>query len=236
MSLPTSSEETKRSKRENLEQKQILVPELCAIHPFPASLWRQVVCLPCVLYRLNCLLVADSLRMLVASEMRFGLISLGKDHQWPALNFGWTLSDVIQSGITVKKAEQPSTPVLDKPAADHESFIQGRENSNRETSKSPPILIDGEEKLSDLSCKLMNKLNEEESKLRQKSNLEIGTWSNDMAQFEKKNQGKKNWEEEEDELLEEMFDLNMALPDNLTFLDDSKLPQENTGKEFFILS
>jgi len=53
MSLPTSSDETKKSKRENLEQKQILVPELCAIHPFPASLWRQAVCLPCILYRLN---------------------------------------------------------------------------------------------------------------------------------------------------------------------------------------
>jgi endoribonuclease Dicer len=51
MSLPTSSDETKKSKRENLEQKQILVPELCAIHPFPASLWRQAVCLPCILYR-----------------------------------------------------------------------------------------------------------------------------------------------------------------------------------------
>ena len=36
IALPTSSEETKRNKRENLEQKQILVPELCAIHPFPA--------------------------------------------------------------------------------------------------------------------------------------------------------------------------------------------------------
>ena len=38
IALPTSSEETKRNKRENLEQKQILVPELCAVHPFPASL------------------------------------------------------------------------------------------------------------------------------------------------------------------------------------------------------
>ena len=43
------------------------------------------------------------------------------------------------------------------------------------------LVLDGKEQLSDMSCKLMNKLNEEESKLRQKSNLEIGTWSNEMA-------------------------------------------------------
>ena len=41
---------------------QILVPELCAIHPFRASLWRQAVALPCVFYRVNGLLVADGLR------------------------------------------------------------------------------------------------------------------------------------------------------------------------------
>ena len=62
VALPTSSEETKRNKRENLDQKQILVPELCTIHPYPASLWRQTVSLPCVLYRINGLLIADQLR------------------------------------------------------------------------------------------------------------------------------------------------------------------------------
>ncbi|KAF0301376.1 Endoribonuclease Dcr-1 [Amphibalanus amphitrite] len=33
----------KRAKRESLQQKQILVPELCMVHPFPASLWRKVL-------------------------------------------------------------------------------------------------------------------------------------------------------------------------------------------------
>jgi endoribonuclease Dicer len=41
--LPTSSEHTKKTQRESLQQKQILVPELCSIHPFSASLWRQAV-------------------------------------------------------------------------------------------------------------------------------------------------------------------------------------------------
>ena len=94
----------------------------------------------------------------------------------------------------------------------------------------------------------MNKLNEEESKLRQKGNLEIGTWSNEMAQREAEqkakeaeqkakkakkknnNNAKNNWEkgpspEDIDEMEMEMLDLNVALPDNLTFLDESILPQ-----------
>lgn len=72
MALPTTSEETKRAKRENLEQKQILVAELCAIHPFPASLWRQAVCLPCILYRINALLLANEIRCQVAQMINLG--------------------------------------------------------------------------------------------------------------------------------------------------------------------
>lgn len=78
VALPTSSEETKRAKRENLEQKQILVPELCAIHPFPASLWRKAVCLPCILYRVNSLLLADQIRTTVAKEIGLGQETLSK--------------------------------------------------------------------------------------------------------------------------------------------------------------
>lgn len=72
VALPTSSEETKKAKRENLEQKQILVPELCAIHPFPASLWRKAVALPCILYRINALLLADQIRRTVAISLNLG--------------------------------------------------------------------------------------------------------------------------------------------------------------------
>ncbi|KAK7081969.1 Endoribonuclease Dicer, partial [Halocaridina rubra] len=76
VALPTTSEETKRAKRENLQQKQILVPELCTIHPFPASLWRKAVCLPTILYRINALLLADQLRLCVAREVGLGLNKL----------------------------------------------------------------------------------------------------------------------------------------------------------------
>ena len=72
VALPGASSETKRAKRESLQQKQILVPELCMVHPFPASLWRKVVTLPSVLYRLNGVLVADGLRRRVAEEICLG--------------------------------------------------------------------------------------------------------------------------------------------------------------------
>ena len=87
--LPTSSEHTKKTQRESLQQKQILVPELCSIHPFTASLWRQAVCLPCILYRLNGLLLAEKLRCLVATEICLGRAVLDGDFRWPPLRFGW---------------------------------------------------------------------------------------------------------------------------------------------------
>ena len=83
VALPTSSEETKRAKRENLEQKQILVPELCTVHPFPASLWRKAVCLPCILYRINALLLADQVRRQVAWDIGLGVQEVDEGERQP---------------------------------------------------------------------------------------------------------------------------------------------------------
>ena len=137
--------------------------------------------------------------------------------------------------MSVKKQERPATPIIER--------ATGSRESSETKSSSPPLLgastgEGGTEKLSDLSCKLMNKLNEEESKLRQKSNLEIGTWSNDMAQNETKQKNKKNRpmgsSEEDIEEFEELFDPNIALPDNLTFLDETILPQVDPEGNFYI--
>lgn len=106
VTLPTSSEQTKRAKRESLQQKQILVPELCAIHPFPASLWRKAVCLPCILYRMNSLLLAEQLRLTVAREVRVGRLELPEGFKWPTLDFGWTLAEVLQKAQEAAKAEE----------------------------------------------------------------------------------------------------------------------------------
>lgn len=73
VALPTCSEATKKAKRESLAQKQILVPELCQIHTYPASLWRKAVALPCIMYRLNCLLLAEEIRNQVSHEIDLGL-------------------------------------------------------------------------------------------------------------------------------------------------------------------
>ncbi|CAO1443231.1 unnamed protein product [Diamesa tonsa] len=116
VALPTSSEETKRAKRENLEQKQILVPELCTIHPFPASLWRAAVCLPCIIYRINALLLADEIRLQVAYDLGLGTVEMLSDNfEWPNLDFGWTLSDVLRKNRDLKVTDDLTENKLTKP-------------------------------------------------------------------------------------------------------------------------
>ncbi|XP_056151724.1 endoribonuclease Dicer isoform X1 [Lampris incognitus] len=90
--LPLSSAEKRKAKWESLQNKQILVPELCAIHPIPASLWRKAVCLPSILYRLHCLLTAEELRAQTAIEAGVGAQTLPPDFRYPNLDFGWKRS------------------------------------------------------------------------------------------------------------------------------------------------
>jgi len=79
---------------------EIQVPELCSIHPFTASLWRQAVSLPCILYRLNCILLSNNMRLAVATDIRgFGLLDLPNGFKWEPLSFGWSLSDVIAMSV-----------------------------------------------------------------------------------------------------------------------------------------
>ncbi|KAK6999788.1 endoribonuclease Dicer [Biomphalaria glabrata] len=92
VALPTSSAETKRARRENLQQKQILVPELCDVHVFPASLWRKTVCLPAILYRANYLLLAEELRQKISRETGIGLEGLPERFRFPKLDFGFDTS------------------------------------------------------------------------------------------------------------------------------------------------
>lgn len=93
--LPSSTAKTRKESRESLVQKQLLIPELCSIHPFPASFWRKAVCLPCIFYRLNSLFLAEELRRKVALDTQVGFVEPPEDTEWPALDFGWSLKDVI---------------------------------------------------------------------------------------------------------------------------------------------
>ncbi|KAH9519444.1 Endoribonuclease Dicer [Bulinus truncatus] len=105
VALPTSSAETKRARRENLQQKQILVPELCDVHVFPASLWRKTVCLPAILYRANYLLLAEELRHKISKETGIGLEDLPEGFRFPKLDFGFDTSPekLLDSDATNKK-------------------------------------------------------------------------------------------------------------------------------------
>uniref|UniRef100_A0A182RPL1 ribonuclease III n=1 Tax=Anopheles funestus TaxID=62324 RepID=A0A182RPL1_ANOFN len=188
VALPTSSEETKRAKRENLEQKQILVPELCTIHPFPASLWRAAVCLPCVLYRINALLLADEIRRQVARDLRLGwenVDELRAGHfQWPMLSFGWNLADVLRKTKEQKIAQSvgaENEPLADCAVADEKERVKGEdaivEVDEEDGLKKEKGTLDGD----DDDNASADKEKEGKETDADGSLLEIGTWSNEMA-------------------------------------------------------
>ncbi|XP_022096692.1 endoribonuclease Dicer-like [Acanthaster planci] len=79
-----------QSKKNYLQKKQYLVPELCYIYPIPASLWRKAVCLPSILYRLNSLLVAEELRVQISMGAGVGVAELPPDvYPFANMTFGW---------------------------------------------------------------------------------------------------------------------------------------------------
>lgn len=115
MTLPMSTAKTKKEKRENAQLKQILIPELCVLHPFPASFWRKTVTLPCILYRLNSLLLADQLRQLIMKETRIGSLQFPPGFKWPDLNFGWTLADVLNQEVQVNESIREAVKSMNEP-------------------------------------------------------------------------------------------------------------------------
>lgn len=212
VALPTSSEETKRAKRENLEQKQILVPELCTIHPFPASLWRAAVCLPCILYRFNALLLADEIRKQVSRDIGLGCQDIERnDFDWPMLDFGWCLADVLKKSREAKLQAQKDKQLCngndsigenDEEKADaKEEGIRTKTPTETERPNASPSNV--EENGEELSANDL--LEEATRKAAAKNELEIGTWSNEMA---------KNIKPQMDEFDEELDD--WGLPSNVS--------------------
>lgn len=175
VALPTSSEETKRAKRENLEQKQILVPELCTVHPFPASLWRTAVCLPCILYRINGLLLADDIRKQVSTDLGLGKQQIeDEEFQWPMLDFGWSLSEVLKKSRESKQrdggkdvevnSKEPKVGGGQGEAKKKEINVEAESKDDKKEKSANELIIEGEQKLQEAD-----------------DFIEIGTWSNDMA-------------------------------------------------------
>ncbi|XP_075048206.1 LOW QUALITY PROTEIN: endoribonuclease Dicer [Mixophyes fleayi] len=148
--LPLSSAEKRKAKWESLQNKQILVPELCAIHPIPASLWRKAVCLPSILYRLHCLLTAEELRAQTAIDAGVGVQSLPEDFRYPNLDFGWKRSIDSKTFISSLNSSSSSDPGSDcklgvsavpdlaaKPGTPTEVYDQMSVNFSTPCQKSP---------------------------------------------------------------------------------------------------
>ena len=216
VALPTSTEETRKNKRENLDQKQILVPELCSVHPFRASLWRQTVSLPCIFYRLNSLLLADQIRVLVSNEVGLGRSKVDDSHRWEALNFGWTLSEVLKN----RESDSITSNLQQQQSNKRNKIRNSSANLGSLTLNEDDVGLNPD-KIDSLSEKLINEINAEDKKLKKKS-LEIGTWSNEMAEnIEEIDRD----DDDEDDL--ELYDPNIALPDNLTLISNDNLPSSN---------
>ncbi|KAM7363685.1 endoribonuclease Dcr-1 [Cochliomyia hominivorax] len=238
VALPTSSEATKRAKRENLELKQILVPELCTVHPFPASLWRTAVCLPCILYRINGLLLADDIRKKVVRDMGLGQIELPVDKDWPMLDFGWSLSDVL------KKTKANKLKVSND--NDNTGEEQKNDDCNNQKDKNKKSSQNDSENVEDLlkTDKPEKSTNDTECNADNESTdfVEIGTWSNDMANnLDNQYYNSDTDEEDFDELLDGLMVVNYKISDKAarasspTFTDirldeDEDMPQVPKAK------
>uniref|UniRef100_A0A8D8QUE6 ribonuclease III n=1 Tax=Cacopsylla melanoneura TaxID=428564 RepID=A0A8D8QUE6_9HEMI len=180
INLATTSEETRREIRESLGKKQLLVPELVLIHPFPASLWRKSVSLPSILYRLNALLLADEIRTAVALGIGLGKVTLDENTEWPPFNFGWKMKKLkekygwdIKTGSDETKAIEQTECVAETELCTEVARLEIAENTE------PVIEIEQKEETDeDSKDKQLENDTEKES---QEPWVEIGTWSNEMA-------------------------------------------------------
>ncbi|XP_059142137.1 endoribonuclease Dicer-like isoform X2 [Physella acuta] len=134
VALPTSSAETKRARRENLQQKQILIPELCDVHVFPASLWRKTVCLPTILYRTNYLLLAEELRSKISRETNIGLDQLPEGFRFAKLDFGFETSPEKLLDMELAKNSNSNNSTVPEDCYDMEVAKNSNNSSVQEAS------------------------------------------------------------------------------------------------------
>ncbi|QQP56859.1 Endoribonuclease Dicer1, partial [Caligus rogercresseyi] len=124
---------------------------------------------------------------------------------------------VIITETLSKRHNNTNSPAIEEIHDDDEETAEGESNKK-------------EEDLTSLSDRLMNKMNEEDNKLKQKQ-LEIGTWSNELMEGvvnggrSRRRPFIKFQDEFDEEDLELLLDPNMALPDNLTLLNNELLPR-----------
>ncbi|XP_076355471.1 endoribonuclease Dicer-like isoform X2 [Tachypleus tridentatus] len=184
--------ERKKLRYKNLQQKQILIPELCVIHRILASLWKKAVCLPSVLYRINSLLLAEEFRLRVAQEIGVG--SIDDEIKWAKLDFDWIVSKtpVIPENRTKKDNIQDvetsrrkfSHSKLENADLDmHE--IQDINTENRDsTDPIPSIDAIMKSRSNIIQCGLLNTSDENERNSELDSDVEEGKMSSSSLETE----------------------------------------------------
>ncbi|KPJ04293.1 Endoribonuclease Dicer [Papilio xuthus] len=61
---------------------EIFIPEFCIKYDFPGVLWYKATILPSILHRVHMLLVAEELRIEIATATKYGQVKLNKGEKW----------------------------------------------------------------------------------------------------------------------------------------------------------
>ena len=124
-------ERKENSKDKEPRHRQILVPELCQVHPVPASLWRQAICLPTILHRMESLLVMEE--MLTTIKKATGIGSRCDDAKvaWPMLDYGWSFEEKIRnlesSHLERDDVDAKTAAVIEAARLKHEQQLKEKE-------------------------------------------------------------------------------------------------------------
>lgn len=153
------------------------------------------------------MLLADQVRRIVATEIGIGSTDLDKDFNWKPLNFGWSLADVLKQTkalqqqkeevVEAKKENEPVQEILNSEKTENNSNIK----YNNGNSKNNRRNVDVKEAIDEPIDKSLPW-------------IEIGTWSNDMANNKSENNGSV-------EELDEIEDL--ILPRNVTMIKEADI-------------
>nr|XP_009860329.1 endoribonuclease Dicer [Ciona intestinalis] len=192
--LPMSSLEKKRAKYESLHNRQILVPELCEVHPIPASLWRKAVCLPSVLYRVNQLLIAEELRKNIAFKSGITMEQPPIGNMWQNLHFGWTDnedSDDDNEKLLEKSPAQRKSQV-DEISSENNEVLNENKNVFDENIPKVPNSVEN-----DGECAQHDNLEETNHKQNQHVDFENSTAKSDVYKTTVINHMKENHDEDD---------------------------------------
>ena len=92
--LQKSFHQAFKSDKKSSNSQIFLVPELVNVHPLSSSVWRRSLCLPSILYRINCLLNVEEFRREVAKSTGVGVPWFSD--KFNRLEFMWDTSREIE--------------------------------------------------------------------------------------------------------------------------------------------